>query len=433
MTNPKFETPADYLQEASRLAATDASAAGNLLEQGVERFPQSTDLLAHLGYYYYKTGRYSRAIGSFQRCSETTPPDAGICALMAEMAHSRRDSETALLWLQRQQEQEGFSPSLSRRISRIRRRFYLQKCVRYLRKFLLSPLSRFCKWILTYLNWLALCLWDGFSKKKENQFLLSRFIHFLMRFDPLFWRESFAYHKTREAILASNALALGAPRRLLDIGTGKNLLPLYWACQGFDITILDGSLYGFPLLRQSQQAIPCSAGFAMGDARRLPFADNSFDGVSALCVIEHIPADGDAECMREIFRVVRPGGRAVVTVETAAIFSDQWMEVPYEIGYQAQGSSLTKTKWEEVFCRNYSPAEMMNRLAAAAPWRIVEVSYYDDGAIPVRRWLDPFRNSWRAALLRPLQPLLSVMFYRCKSSENLTPSSIGCLILEKPF
>ncbi|MEW6237666.1 MAG: methyltransferase domain-containing protein [Candidatus Omnitrophota bacterium] len=438
MKNPNFASPADYIQEASRLAALDASAAGCLLEQAVERFPQSADLLAHLGFYYYKTGRYSRAIGAFQRFSALALPDAGICALMAEMAQARRDSETALLWLQRQKDMEGFSPTLSRIISRVRRRIILQKNIRPLWGFLLHPLILLYKWILTWLNWLGLWFWDEMNKKEGQPFQLSRFIRFLMRFDPLFWRESYAYHKTREAILASNTLAFGAPRRLLDIGTGKNLLPLYWASQGCDVTIMDGSFYGFSLLRHSRnfmnrRAFSYSAEFAMGDARRLPFADNVFDGVSALCVIEHIPADGDAECMREIFRVLRPGGRAIVTVETSAAFSEQWMEVPYEIGYQAQGASPTKTDWEEVFCRNYSPAEMMNRLAAAAPWRVVEIAYYDDGVFPIRRWLDPFRSSWRAAFLRPLQPLLSATFYRNKSNENLTPSSIGCLILEKPL
>lgn len=49
-----------------------------------------------------------------------------------------------------------------------------------------------------------------------------------------------------------------------------------------------------------------------GDARDLPFADDSFDRVIASEVLEHIPEDLLA--LREIARVLRPGGRVAVTV-----------------------------------------------------------------------------------------------------------------------
>lgn len=53
-------------------------------------------------------------------------------------------------------------------------------------------------------------------------------------------------------------------------------------------------------------------GCVNGDATRLPFADASFDRVIAAEVLEHIPADVDA--MRELTRVLRPGGTIAVTV-----------------------------------------------------------------------------------------------------------------------
>ncbi|HYW25777.1 MAG TPA: class I SAM-dependent methyltransferase [Terriglobales bacterium] len=51
---------------------------------------------------------------------------------------------------------------------------------------------------------------------------------------------------------------------------------------------------------------------ARADALELPFADASFDHVIAAEVLEHIPDDRAA--MREIARVLRPGGTAAVTV-----------------------------------------------------------------------------------------------------------------------
>jgi SAM-dependent methyltransferase len=49
-----------------------------------------------------------------------------------------------------------------------------------------------------------------------------------------------------------------------------------------------------------------------GDARYLPFADGSFDRVIAAEVLEHIPAD--AVVLRELTRVLRPGGTIAVSV-----------------------------------------------------------------------------------------------------------------------
>ncbi len=49
-----------------------------------------------------------------------------------------------------------------------------------------------------------------------------------------------------------------------------------------------------------------------GDARRLPFPDDSFDKIVASEVLEHIPDDMTA--MSELLRVLKPGGRLAVTV-----------------------------------------------------------------------------------------------------------------------
>ena len=49
-----------------------------------------------------------------------------------------------------------------------------------------------------------------------------------------------------------------------------------------------------------------------GSAYELPFADASFDKIIAAEVLEHLPEDGRA--MRELARVLKPGGAIAVTV-----------------------------------------------------------------------------------------------------------------------
>jgi SAM-dependent methyltransferase len=51
--------------------------------------------------------------------------------------------------------------------------------------------------------------------------------------------------------------------------------------------------------------------FVAGDATALPFGDGSFDAVTLLDVLEHIP--DDAAAAAEALRVVRPGGWVLVS------------------------------------------------------------------------------------------------------------------------
>ena len=53
-------------------------------------------------------------------------------------------------------------------------------------------------------------------------------------------------------------------------------------------------------------------GFAVADVRTLPFVDNSFDLIYSMGTIEHFDEYRDAT--RELFRVLRPGGQAIIGV-----------------------------------------------------------------------------------------------------------------------
>ncbi len=63
------------------------------------------------------------------------------------------------------------------------------------------------------------------------------------------------------------------------------------------------------------------ASLSRADVRRLPFADSSFDVVTAMDIIEHI--DDDKAAASEIFRVLKPGGRLLASVPA---FQSLWSE-----------------------------------------------------------------------------------------------------------
>ena len=93
---------------------------------------------------------------------------------------------------------------------------------------------------------------------------------------------------------------------ILDIGsaTGGNTLALRQL--GFDVTSLEYSKIGVSL--QLQKGIDV----IWGDAREMPFSDDTFNAIICLDVLEHISED--ATVLAEARRVLRPGGHFLFSV-----------------------------------------------------------------------------------------------------------------------
>lgn len=96
--------------------------------------------------------------------------------------------------------------------------------------------------------------------------------------------------------------------RILDVGcgTGANLLLLsqYGDAEGVDVS--DDAL-AFCRERGLNQV-------TKGAGEELPHADNTFDLVTAFDVVEHM--DDDLAGLREMYRVLRPGGHVLLFVPT---------------------------------------------------------------------------------------------------------------------
>jgi len=96
--------------------------------------------------------------------------------------------------------------------------------------------------------------------------------------------------------------------RILDVGcgTGANLLMLskYGDAEGVDVS---EDALAFCRERGLEQV-------KLGAAEKLPYDDGTFDLVTALDVVEHL--DDDLAGLREMRRVLRPGGRVLLFVPT---------------------------------------------------------------------------------------------------------------------
>jgi SAM-dependent methyltransferase len=115
-------------------------------------------------------------------------------------------------------------------------------------------------------------------------------------------------------------LGLRPGARLLDLGSGPGRHAFEAYRRGAHVVCADllhddlrRALATLTAMAGAGEAPPDAAfAAARADALRLPFGDAAFDHVVAAEVLEHIPEDRTA--MREIARVLRPGGTAAVSV-----------------------------------------------------------------------------------------------------------------------
>ena len=95
--------------------------------------------------------------------------------------------------------------------------------------------------------------------------------------------------------------------RILDLGCGKGRFARKLKDLGAEVVGLD--------LSAGMLAKAAGLSRVQASARRLPFADSTFDAVIAIEVLEHV--DSVAPVLDEAFRVLRPGGQLAIIDKSA--------------------------------------------------------------------------------------------------------------------
>lgn len=197
-----------------------------------------------------------------------------------------------------------------------------------------------------------------------------RFVKTRQAADAHFW-----YHGFRRflSIVLADAAGRRTDLRIIDCGCGVG--------QNMPLLAAHGRVVGFELeLRAAAAGREFGAPIACADTTRIPFPDDLFDLAVSFDVLQVV--EPDLAAMREMARVVRPGGRVVVTVAALEMLSGDHAEV-----------------WRE--CRRYTP-RTARALAESAGLRVERVSFAFASLFPlmlavrtVQRLTRPFRAAPR--------------------------------------
>jgi arsenite methyltransferase len=166
--------------------------------------------------------------------------------------------------------------------------------------------------------------------------LLSIGVTFLLTAAVMVWSSRVGKLKLRDTIL--DGITWRGDESVLDVGCGRGLLLIGAARRlkkgkaiGVDIWSaqdLSGNNPDATLANAKAEGVSDRVKLENADARQLPFGANSFDIVLSSLAIHNIPHSQErAKALREIVRVLKPGGRVMIydifhTAEYAKVFQD---------------------------------------------------------------------------------------------------------------
>lgn len=105
--------------------------------------------------------------------------------------------------------------------------------------------------------------------------------------------------------------------RYLDAGCGVTPLCQVIATRGIqtDACDVDSRLIDNMRKLDTERIYGSRVAFSCQDLTHTTFADATFDAISCISVLEHIPAASDQRAVMELLRILKPGGVLVLTVD----------------------------------------------------------------------------------------------------------------------
>lgn len=202
------------------------------------------------------------------------------------------------------------------------------------------------------------------------------------------------WYRERRRVLARSLDALvrtgEKPGRALDIGAAGGGNTRVLRDRNWDATALEYGEEGAGVARGRNLPV------IRGDAVALPVADEAMDLVVAYDVLEHI--EDDKSAVREIARVLRPGGTALIAVPCDM---ELWSEHDTAVGH----------------FRRYDRDGLLNLLSSAG-LRIEDVRSWNVLLRPVAAWR---RKKSTGSDLEDLSPLVNLGLTAVIAAERYLP------------
>ena len=173
--------------------------------------------------------------------------------------------------------------------------------------------------------------------------------------------QGIGFYRCWELPLVVSYFQPGPGTRILDAGSLKSILPLYWASRGCLVSVVDID----PAVMVQQQyarylgrpdLVDNGLSAVVQDATQTDFADASFDLITNISAVEHFTGNGDIAFVKEAARLLKDNGRLFLSFGIG----------PY-----------SEWKWEWLFCRTYDEQALWERIIKPSGLNVETTMYFE--------------------------------------------------------
>ncbi len=259
------------------------------------------------------------------------------------------------------------------------------------------------------------------------------FVRYKAKIDVIRLLMGIGYERAIEYPWVLRALEASTGQRVIDVGSGNSVFPLYLhATTGAIVHCID---FDKSVLRLRGYAEKCGLGDAVRDgglvihqiaSLPLPYDDGFFDGLTCVSTIEHSPEDSDTATMRELMRVVKKGGRLAFSVPIAATHQDVFIDADvYDRSY---------TGAPVFYERHYDSRTIRSRLIDPSGARLLALDAFGEPGFEFGRRVAYRAGIGMGGLLKPFRwamPFFAHRFIQAVPIERPPLRSFCCFALQK--
>jgi len=130
-------------------------------------------------------------------------------------------------------------------------------------------------------------------------------------FEKQFREKGFASQREypNESLVAFIKVNLKKGEKVLELGCGSGANLWFLGKEGYEAYGVDFSSTGIEYCQKMLDKYSSKAELKVGDMKKLPYSDIFFDAVVDVVSVQHLTYAEHSECLREVFRCLKSGGK----------------------------------------------------------------------------------------------------------------------------